>query len=604
VIVRSSTPRGRERRSRLARYLVAASAALILLGSLLPAAQASHAGGSPTTVHVLTAGNNGDINVNGRKDAEYVLIGVLKENGTSTNPTAADLFALYVEGNTGTCAAGQLFVYIKMKTPALRVRTLDDPSGLVMRYDADGAGGSAEATLAFAGAGPVYHPQRTGVEFSVCYTTVDAPGEGIAVSFLFTDSALVGSGRLALFEDATTTTDVGLTIATPDQPPPPPPSGTLQLPATPIRIMDTRIDVGLSGTFRGNIYRTLDVTSSASIPDDAFAITGNIAVVSPTHAGYVSVLHEEIDPPPISTVNFKAGEVRPNNFVARLAADGTVSIVYLATAAARAELVLDETGFFVTATNQGHYVGMDPLRLVDSRDNTGVTGAFTHASPKTFQVRGIGDIPNNVNVVAVAGNLAVTGANKPGFAALTTTSNASPATSTLNFVAGETVANGIVIGLSNTGTLSAVVRSAAGGQAHLVFDVTGYFVQGASGTIFHTVDPGRQLDTRIGTGLSGKFVAGTSRTLTVSPATPVPAGAVGVTGNLTVVNQQLAGFVSATEPLNSDPGTSTINFKVGQVIGNGLVAPLTGGEMGLIYKAGASSSATTDLVFDATGYFE
>ncbi len=49
--------------------------------------------------------------------------------------------------------------------------------------------------------------------------------------------------------------------------------------------------------------------------------------------------------------------------------------------------------------------------------------------------------------------------------------------------------------------------------------------------------PARLLDTRVGNGLSGTFSANTPGTFQVSGRGGVPAGATGVTGNVTVVNE-------------------------------------------------------------------
>ena len=56
------------------------------------------------------------------------------------------------------------------------------------------------------------------------------------------------------------------------------------------------------------------------------------------------------------------------------------------------------------------------------------------------------------------------------------------------------------------GTLSVTfVAPAPGPTAHVIFDVTGYFVPGTSGARYVPLTPSRILDTRTGTGLSGSL---------------------------------------------------------------------------------------------------
>ena len=114
--------------------------------------------------------------------------------------------------------------------------------------------------------------------------------------------------------------------------------------------------------------------------------------------------------------------------------------------------------------------------------------------------------------------------------------------------------------------------------------------------------PGRVLDSRFGTGLSGTFKTDIARALQIEGHVGVPTAAEGITGNLTVVGQTDDGYVSMTQALDNTPDTSTLNFPVGDVRANGVTGPLTaGGSVGLVYKA--SSGKTTHLILDITGYF-
>lgn len=116
------------------------------------------------------------------------------------------------------------------------------------------------------------------------------------------------------------------------------------------------------------------------------------------------------------------------------------------------------------------------------------------------------------------------------------------------------------------------------------------------------INPTRILDTRSGTGLSGKFNANSGRKFGVVGQAGVPTGTIAVTGNLTVTNQSAKGYLSLGPNLTNTPNTSTLNFPTGDNRANGVTVALnTDGTLALVYVAVAGS--TTDALFDLTGYF-
>jgi hypothetical protein len=118
------------------------------------------------------------------------------------------------------------------------------------------------------------------------------------------------------------------------------------------------------------------------------------------------------------------------------------------------------------------YFALPPARLLDTRAGNGLSGAFSANAPRTFLVAGRGGVP--VGAVAVTGNLTITNASREGFVSLTPTPTASATTSTLNFPAGDTRANGVSIALGPGGNLSAVYGAPGGATVEIIFDVTGY----------------------------------------------------------------------------------------------------------------------------------
>src|SRR5664280_2926305 len=111
--------------------------------------------------------------------------------------------------------------------------------------------------------------------------------------------------------------------------------------------------------------------------------------------------------------------------------------------------------------------------------------------------------------------------------------------------------------------------------AHLLFDVTGYFTPDTTGATYVPLTPTRVLDTRNGTGgLSGPFTNHAARTFTVGG---VPAGAIAVTGNLTVTGQTSSGYLFIGPVATNNPGSSTLNFPVGDDRANAVTVALGAG---------------------------
>ncbi|MGH2668729.1 MAG: hypothetical protein ACRDH5_06360, partial [bacterium] len=128
-----------------------------------------------------------------------------------------------------------------------------------------------------------------------------------------------------------------------------------------------------------------------------------------------------------------------------------------------------------TAVAGATYVPLSPARLLDTRTGNGLSGKFSAMTPRTFQVSGLGGVP--LAAVGVTGNLTVTNQSNAGFVFLGPDPLANPTSSTLNFPAGDTRANGVTVALSLSGTLSATFGYS--GSTDLIFDVTGYFVPDA-----------------------------------------------------------------------------------------------------------------------------
>ncbi len=125
-------------------------------------------------------------------------------------------------------------------------------------------------------------------------------------------------------------------------------------------------------------------------------------------------------------------------------------------------------------------------------------------------------------------------------------------------------------------------------------------IPGVSGAINFLDNPIRLLDTRN----SSAWVAGSTHTLQVTGVNiggiSVPAGAVGVVGNVTVVRASAGGDLRLY-PGATAPNTSSINFATGQIIANGVLVGLnSSGQFNI--KVDMPTGATINVLFDASGF--
>jgi hypothetical protein len=122
------------------------------------------------------------------------------------------------------------------------------------------------------------------------------------------------------------------------------------------------------------------------------------------------------------------------------------------------------------------FVAVAPCRVVDTRGN-GFGGAFGPPALaagilRDFPLAGQCGIPADAKAVSL--NVTATNTLGPGFLLLAPTGSPLPLVSTLNYLAGETVANAALAPLGPGGLT--VVAGVSG--ADLILDVNGYFVGG------------------------------------------------------------------------------------------------------------------------------
>jgi hypothetical protein len=150
---------------------------------------------------------------------------------------------------------------------------------------------------------------------------------------------------------------------------------------------------------------------------------------------------------------------------------------------ARAQAVFDPVAGALAAvpTPPIAFVAIPPCRLADTRGN-GFTGAFGPPSmitgtPRVFPVAGFCGIPNSAQ--AVSANIAVTNTSGLGFISVWPEGAVQPVplVASLNYSAGQTVANAVIAPLGTNGGITVYPKVGL----DLIIDVNGYFDTGAAG---------------------------------------------------------------------------------------------------------------------------
>jgi hypothetical protein len=371
-------------------------------------------------------------------------------------------------------------------------------------------------------------------------------------------------------------------------------------PVDPVRVFDSRNGTGLLGKLVAKTPRAIAVAGQLTLPSGISAITANVTVTGST-AGWAVYLGPSPNASPSSSmINFTAGQTVANGVTVALASTGKVYATYISNASNTTEIVIDVTGYFTANLTGETYTPIAPVRELDTRSNKGISGKLSPFAPQAFQVAGNDGIP--LTAQAVTGIVTVANPSDGYAVFLGPTSIAHPTSSTINFGANQTISNNLTVKLG-AGKIWATFLGS--GTTDLVFDVTGYYVTSTAGSIYVPMEPVRLLDTRNGTGHSGKIVYGTPIEFAVGSNTGnggIPMVSSAVTGNVTVVNQSFGWAVFLGPAKTMSPSTSTVNFVVDQVTANGCTVRLS--PSASLWATFVSNGAnTTDLVFDATGFF-
>ncbi len=230
------------------------------------------------------------------------------------------------------------------------------------------------------------------------------------------------------------------------------------VPVTPARLIDTR-----SGPKPGTgQVVTFQVAGVAGVPAGAPAVVLNLTLDQPSAAGWAAVYAAGAPVPATSNVNVAAGETRPNVVFAPVGANGQVS-VYLDTST---HVIADVFGYYSTASNAELFKPVKPKRIIDTRP-AGIRVAA--GGTLDVKVTDIAGVPSTATAVVL--NVTATDAQGSGYLTVYPFDVGLPPSSNVNFVAGQSIPNVVVSGVSPDGR----VKIYSSAETHVIVDVAGWF---------------------------------------------------------------------------------------------------------------------------------
>ncbi|HWG72943.1 MAG TPA: hypothetical protein VG184_02685, partial [Acidimicrobiales bacterium] len=377
-------------------------------------------------------------------------------------------------------------------------------------------------------------------------------------------------------------------------------------PLAPARLADTRPgsgqpDAGQTLAPAGTL--NVQVTGAGGVPAGATAAVLNVTATNATAPSFFTVYPTGAGRPQASSLNFAAGATTPNLVEVGLGQNGQVSIF---NHAGTADAIVDVEGYVAPGGEPaGRYNALSPARISDTRAGSGEPNAGQTLGPAgtiAVQVDGAGAVPPS-GVSAVVLNVTATDTTASGFLTAYPDGTTRPLASNLNFTAGQTVPNRVIVPVGTDGKIDLYNHA---GTTDAVVDVSGWYTnttnQAAPGAEFLPSGPTRLADTRAGSGepdTEQTLGAGQSITVPVSGTGGVPAGVTAVVLNVTVTDTTGRSYLTVYPTGQTRPLASDLNWVAGNTRANlAVVRPGPDGTI-TIYN----NSSSTNVIVDVTGYY-
>jgi len=399
-------------------------------------------------------------------------------------------------------------------------------------------------------------------------------------------------------------------------------------PVTAARLLDTR-----SGTQTGTCAegcttlapgqtRTLTVGGMAGIPTSgAQAVGVTVTVQNPSGTGYVTAYPADQSLPAVSTVNYSSAGAIANSAIVKLSTDGKIKLTNTS-ATASVDLTVDAAGWYATPTGQAGdtFTVVTPARALDTRSGsplgtcTGTCATIPAGGTLAVKLAGAAGIPTN-GVAAVAANVTVTNTAAAGSAVVYASNATQPATNTISWQAGGTIAALATPTVGSDGYLK--ITNTSTGTVDVMIDAEGWWATSAtaSGWVLTplnqttvestttpttgTCSPGPCSNWATTAGTKDVKIAG----LGGVPSTANGAVAVTftVTNHSTTVTEAVTAWAGGTTA--TQPATDTLEVPPGATVSNSAIVPLSPWLSAPQGYINVNTTTASDVKIDVDGYY-
>ena len=233
-------------------------------------------------------------------------------------------------------------------------------------------------------------------------------------------------------------------------------------PVAPARLLDTRFGTGGGTRLGPGASLDLQVTGGGGVPATGVgAAVVYVAVTGPSASSFLTVYPTGEARPLAANLNFSAGDTVGNRAFVKLGTGGRVTIY---NNAGSTDVIVDVNGWFTdssVAGAAGVFTPLTPARILNVPVGAGST--------VTAQVTGQGGVPA-AGVSAVVLNATAVTPGAGGWLTAFPTGSTRPATADLNYAAGQTRSELVVVAVGTGGKVD--VYSSAGAQ--VLVDAVGW----------------------------------------------------------------------------------------------------------------------------------
>lgn len=239
-------------------------------------------------------------------------------------------------------------------------------------------------------------------------------------------------------------------------------TGGLFQPIDAARLSDTR---GGTMPAAGSIVK-VPVVGKAGVPAGATAVALTVHATSASGVGFATVYPCSAGVPNVSSLNTIRGSSLTNHVEVALGAAGDVC-VYVSAAM---HVTVDLSGWFGAGGTTSFYA-VTPFRAVDTRNGTGLSGAFTAGANRAVTLAGSGGLPPASTLRAVMAEVTAVTPSASGYLTVHSCKSPVPGVSMVRYAPGANAANPV----ANPDDASGRWCIYASAATQVLVDVTGYF---------------------------------------------------------------------------------------------------------------------------------